>query len=554
MQVIPSVISPETDSDAEKRVFKDFKRATALGTDATVYHSLRLSEHEYKVEGELDFVIVAPRGLLFLEVKGGGVSRDEEGIWSYSNRYGETNQNSEGPFVQVDRAMYSIMQGEDIRTLCGRNEYRDMVYGIGVIFPDCTFSDIDTVEWENDIVLDYSTYKNASDLDIYIRNLMDYWRRKVDASHKRIIGHEHLCRIKNYFRPKFEKVPTLHHQGAKVARRMEELTEEQYRFLDAAPYNDRILCFGGAGTGKTFLAAEIARRHSEEGARTLFTCRSRPLAANLASRLSGHKNLEVSSFMDLDRSTEDKYDVLVMDEGQDLLNFESLDALDDILKNGIENGTWRFFYDRNNQSGIYNEFEPEAVRFLRSLGAITIPLTRNCRNTHQIVVQIKMLTTADLGTPSAGRGLPVSYRYYDTNRKGASLLHSWINELLKEDVRHEHITILSPVSFEQSIASSLPESMRNQIKVLTDKNAFGFPFNRISFATIEDFKGLENRFVSIVDINEIDESTRSKSNIYVGMSRSQINLTLILPESIKNVVSDIQIKNIDLLDNDINMS
>lgn len=554
MQVIPSVISPETDSDAEKRVFKDFKRVTALGTDATVYHSLRLSEHEYKVEGELDFVVVSRKGLLFLEVKGGGVSRDEEGIWSYSNRYGRTNQNSEGPFLQVDGAMRSIINGDDIRTLCGRNEYRDMVYGIGVIFPDCKFSDINTVEWESDIVLDYSTYKNASDLDNYIRNLMDYWRRKVGASHKRKIGREHLARIKNYLRPKFEKVPTLHHQSAKVARRMEELTEEQYRFLDAAPYNDRILCFGGAGTGKTFLAAEIARRHSEEGSRTLFTCRSRPLAANLASRLSGHENVEVCSFMNLAKTTEDKYDILIMDEGQDLLNFECLDLLDDVLKGGIENGVWRFFYDGNNQGGIYNEFEPDAVEFLRSLNAVTIPLTRNCRNTHQIVVQTKMLTAADLGTPSAGRGLPVSYKYYDTNIKGASLLHSWINNLLKEDVRHEDITILSPVSFKQSIASSLPKSMRNQISVLTDENAFKFPFDCISFATIEDFKGLENRFVSIIDISEISESARSKSNIYVGMSRSQINLTLILPESLKHVVSDIQIRNIDLLSSDMKMS
>lgn len=555
MQVIPSVISAKTDSDAERRVFEDFKRVRAGGPDATVFHSLRLSKHEYKAEGELDFVIVCPEGLLFMEVKGGGVSRDERGIWTYTNRYGGENRNSEGPFNQVRSGMYSVMKKDNtIRHLSGTSEFGNIVYGYGVIFPDCALSDISSVEWDSAIILDSSSYGSASDLDDYVRNLLNYWRKKVNASHKRVIGGDHLDRIKNHFRPKFEKVPTLHHQGAKVASRMVELTEEQYRYLDQFPHNERILCFGGAGTGKTFLAAEIARRHSDEGARTLFTCRSRTLAANLASRLNGHQHVQVSAFSDLDGSAEDAYDVLIMDEGQDLLNFEALDVLDNILTGGIEHGTWRFFYDRNNQSGIYDSFEPEVEDFLKSCNATVLPLTRNCRNTHQIVLQIKMLTTADLGTPSAGQGPPVSYRYYDVEREAISLLHSWINDLLKDDVKHRHITILSPVPFDRSIASSLPESMRNQIEVLTDHNASQFPFNRISFSTIENFKGLENRFVSIVDIEEVDQSSGSMSQIYVSMSRAQVSLAFVVPENIKDIIEEIQINNSDYLSDDFKMS
>jgi phosphate starvation-inducible protein PhoH len=39
-----------------------------------------------------------------------------------------------------------------------------------------------------------------------------------------------------------------------------KLTEEQYHFVDIAMENHRVICSGGAGTGKTFLAAELARR------------------------------------------------------------------------------------------------------------------------------------------------------------------------------------------------------------------------------------------------------------------------------------------------------
>ena len=38
-------------------------------------------------------------------------------------------------------------------------------------------------------------------------------------------------------------------------------------------------------------------------------------------------------------------DVLVVDEGQDLLNFEFFDALNRSVKGGLEKGRWRWFMD-----------------------------------------------------------------------------------------------------------------------------------------------------------------------------------------------------------------
>src|SRR6185369_5475753 len=57
------------------------------------------------------------------------------------------------------------------------------------------------------------------------------------------------------------------------------LTDEQYHILETFGQWKRLAIAGGAGTGKTLLAAEKARRLSNEGRTTLILCYNRPLAA-----------------------------------------------------------------------------------------------------------------------------------------------------------------------------------------------------------------------------------------------------------------------------------
>src|SRR5436190_21906666 len=105
--MIPPVVSEATRSDAEREVFL-LLQATDLGEAAVAFHSLNLSEHEYKVCGELDFVILTPDALLVLEVKGGGVSL-HDGLWTYTDRYGRGHTTSEGPFKQARSGMFSLV-------------------------------------------------------------------------------------------------------------------------------------------------------------------------------------------------------------------------------------------------------------------------------------------------------------------------------------------------------------------------------------------------------------------------------------------------------------
>lgn len=98
--MIPSVISPEVKSSAERKIFEWFQNAP--GTDKwIVLHSLGITTHNKVIYGETDFLVLAPQlGIFALEVKGGRVKR-ENGIWYFTNRYGKTNSKVRGPFEQA---------------------------------------------------------------------------------------------------------------------------------------------------------------------------------------------------------------------------------------------------------------------------------------------------------------------------------------------------------------------------------------------------------------------------------------------------------------------
>lgn len=73
--MIPSVISPEVKSNAERRIFEWFKAAPETD-NWIVLHSLGIATHNRVIYGETDFLVLAPNlGIFALEVKGGRVRR-----------------------------------------------------------------------------------------------------------------------------------------------------------------------------------------------------------------------------------------------------------------------------------------------------------------------------------------------------------------------------------------------------------------------------------------------------------------------------------------------
>ncbi len=65
----------------------------------------------------------------------------------------------------------------------------------------------------------------------------------------------------------------------------ELLTAQQARVLDLLRLQQRVQVLGGAGTGKTWLAVEQARRLAADGLRVALLCYSRGLATWLRRRV-----------------------------------------------------------------------------------------------------------------------------------------------------------------------------------------------------------------------------------------------------------------------------
>lgn len=563
MKMIPNYLPINVRSGAERRLFADLDNIKE-GEGYYCLHSLSLPEHEYKVLGELDFVIVSSKGIYVIEVKGGGISC-RDGIWYFEDRRGNFHHSSEGPFQQARSGMYSL-RNQLLKRL-SEFELNKLVMGYGVAFPDCNF-DIEGLEWDKELILD-ATSNSKDGIEKYLTNLEKYWHKKFDQ--RRENGSQNtVLDIVRIMRPSFDLAKSLQVQAEEIESRMISLTDEQYSRLDIIEHYERILIEGGAGTGKTLLAINEAKKQAYKNKKVLLVCFS-PVLANFLNKRSDDSKVTILSIHSLMQSTvkkygkippgyapgmpitdkwfrnklthefekasiylqdDDLYDVLIIDEGQDILNLDYMAALDRMLMGGFAEGVWRIFYDPFNQGAIFGVMDTEILDLLKSYSPIIPRLTINCRNTDPIMLHTKLFTGADMANKSTGSGPIVDVVFYESQKAGGEILEAFLKQLINEQgVKEKEITILSPTTFEHSAANLLRPKWRNRIRVLEGSREDVFPFPGITFATIADFKGLENSFIALIDIENMDNSSEVKATLYVGMTRARVKLWVAINKS-----------------------
>ena len=523
MRMIPD--TPHgTHSQAEKRVFDRLRAAFANEQDGvfTAYHSLNLTRHAYKRFGEIDFLVCCPQGIFVIEVKGGRVGC-HNGIWQYTNRYGDVTESNEGPFKQAESALHGLMA--NLRANLPDRVVAQFSIGYGVIFPDCEWP-VSGAEWDAKTVADARGYK---DIERWLEKLFQYWRGK-DGGHRHPTAPA-LKELRHYLRPEFEAATPLHVQALGAEERIATLTEDQMAMVDVVTANRRVLCSGGAGTGKTFLALELARRWTAEDMNVALVCRSPWLKNYLDARFSIPK-LTVSLVSAVRNACRrqglDSFDAVIVDEGQDIFDMASLDCLDSVLNGGLIDGRWCIFHDINNQSGLFGSFDQEAMDYLASIQPVRVPLRTNCRNTRIILDKVQTSLGADMGTRGAGFGPSIREHYSTSRDESAQLLAIELIELIDHGgISPGDVTILSPYPFGDSCVALLPEKIRREIVALDEYSLRNFPNTKTSFAEIANFKGLENEAIIVTDL---PPPTKGRQNLvmhYVAMSRARSVLSLI---------------------------
>lgn len=542
MRVIPNVIH-HTNSNAERKVF-DLLKGIDMGPGWKAYHSLNVSEHQYKQWAELDFVIVGPEGIVVLEIKGGRIAC-EGGIWSFTDRYGVVHKKSEGPFKQAETGMYALR--DKVSDNFGAGWQHRVKIGWGVVFPDIPFTK-SSPEMPREVICDERCTRSVSDFKAYLGRLIRYWNNKGRSVPVLQPDDVFLSDITNYLRPSFDVSPSLRNRVDSIQQEIVQLSQEQYKILDAFEQFDRIICSGGAGTGKTFLAVEATRRELENKNRVLFVALHEIFVTYLKAQIKNDR-LRICTFSELGKTinelSKNPYDVLMVDEGQDLLTMDNLAVLEKTLIHGIDGGRWRWFMDKNFQAGIIGRYDPDAMEYLKSTGAAPMTLKYNCRNTRQIVKQTQVTTGAYVGiTEIKGNGPRVEYcNVVDRSDEAMQItrnLESWIND----GVELSDIVILSPASYEESVVRKLPTKWYRRLRKIDKINVMVPGAGVLLFSSIEDFKGLEKKYVMLVDTDFLDNTDKSVSLIYVAMTRAHAGLWISVGEDFKSLLQKMQESNL----------
>ena len=525
MRMIPAT-PYQTNSQAEKKVFDCLRTAELYaGGDKglTAFHSLNLSIHPNKRFGEIDFLLCGPQGLFVLEVKGGSVSCSN-GRWTFTDRTGHEHFGKESPFRQAESALHGLLTR--LKAQFSSEILNQFVIGYGVIFPDCNWSQAGA-EWDPAVLADAEGFRG---FDSWLVKLFAHWQTKaIDLARCSVASDLAVKAVQEFLRPDFEAIVPLCIQTDHVVDRLLRMTEDQLAWVDIVEANPRTLCIGGAGTGKTFLAAELARRRTADGSKVLFACSSPWLKAWLDVRLN-IRGLVISTFDGLETSAQrariSQFDMIIVDEAQDLMRLALIDKLDAYLLNGFQNGSWALFADFQNQSGLLVPTEDAALHRIDQYQPTRVPLRTNCRNTSEILETIQLRLGADMGVRGSGYGPAVREFCVATQDDAVKILANQLEELVMGGMAHSQITILSPVPYNASVVRLLPLKWRHVIQPLDSYAIRSFPPDSVSFAQIPDFKGLENDAIVVVDIQN-SKLSENRTLHYVAMSRARAYLAVI---------------------------
>ena len=220
------------------------------------------------------------------------------------------------------------------------------------------------------------------------------------------------------------------------------------------------------------------------------------------------------------------FDVLVMDEAQDLFRRTTLDLASRAIRGGLAGGTWGIFGDFTGQV-LYGAASESAVdpsdyceHFVRA------KLTLNCRNTRSIAEEATVMGGFSEPPFRLGQevGLPVERRYWKTMPGLLKALTETVVLLTTGGVSIEDIVILSPRRLENSVLADV--EMVGEIPLVDCSRILDAGQGCLRFSTVHSFKGLESQVVIIVDIEDVEED-RSQSLLYVGMSRARSLLILL---------------------------
>lgn len=540
---LPEYVREDPLRAAERKVYEQLGRQ--LPRHFTVYYSrpwMGLSPDGREIDGEADFVVTHPDlGLLTIEVKGGAVSYDAAtGIWRSRDRY-DIRHTIKNPVEQARKSKHQILQ--KLKALPALSHvYIRACHG--VVLPD-------SARPADDLGADMPLQIFAFEEDF---QRLGQWVQARMASHldesPGVAGRDLCDAVHKLLAHSFQLRTPLASLVRGDEQQIITLTEEQYQVLDGFEGHPRLAVSGGAGTGKTLLALEKARRLGTSGKQVLLTCFNRGLACHLRAIAGDTPHLTVLTFHELvswytgasprkrqgatpddgndaqgaaqsladvllgaaETQPEKRFDAIIVDEGQDFAPdwFVPLE----LCLRDTRIGVFYVFYDDNQR--LYRTMGSFAGAFPQA----PFRLTRNLRNTRQIFRTASPFYGSGSTRAAGPEGRSVEFVEVPTQSDPPRIVSRLLERLVREDhLRPEDIAVLSGASADTSSimgCGRLGSARPCRVSEVTS--------GCVVVDTVRRFKGLERSVVLLV---ELESTIDDLELLYVGITRARSHLIVI---------------------------
>ncbi|NEJ85357.1 AAA family ATPase [Rhizobium leguminosarum] len=534
--MIPSSTKEFHDSRGEEKVFYALR---GLPDHITVIHSLRWLHpgHNLKLDkrigaqGEGDFVIFDPKqGIMVIEVKGGEIWC-ERGEWHQKNR--KTGDHKViRPEEQASNTAYRIREEMIDRA----PHLAKLLFCHAVWFPE-GMPDRSNLPFNcpSDIVLDEEDiFRPGQAID----RAFAHWRHALPNRGQ--ANEKEAKAALNALAPSFSLVPSVRRSVEEREEQLVQMTREQGRIVTFLDEQHHAAIHGAAGTGKTMIALEKARRLGGPKDQVLFLCYNNALQRHL-QQFHKHPHVTFATFHGLARelagpggSLDDAerklldllvddeplpYDHLIVDEGQDLTDWL------EFFGNRFRDGTFYVFYDRNQimQAGNLTWLDSIPCRLV---------LSRNCRNTDEIA-RVAYRAGGLNVSPTLGLSGPKPILHVvDTIEDAARLTEKLLVSAREDQKAEPHemaVLTLAPPPEDSPLSSMSPQGL----KLSRDPTE-----GSVSVMTAWRFKGLEARIVIVPDVDFSEAGdTKWRNRLYVACSRARQQVHLIAISAGQNPAS-----------------
>lgn len=510
-----------------------FDELNQLPEEYYVFHSFEIVtiKNNQILESETDFVIFHPKkGLICLEAKAGQV-KYENGYWLYGS--GKAMKHN-GPYIQAKRNKWNLrdyMVEHGLEYECNNCKKLHAVW-----FPDVPEANFkgESLPGEGDIRITL-TSDSFGHIQECIDNIFAF--EGQDRCTTNLSERSVQKILERVLAPSFNLISLQQIEQERNKNVFKRMLREQVALLNYLEEQNNAIINGLAGTGKTVMAVEKARRHSEKDEKVLFLCYNAFLnehlretypyphvsyytVAGLSQKLCekvDYKALQ-EKLMQMFLEGTFPYQHVIIDEGQDFgkEEIDEVEIIELLRENAIENeernGTFYLFYDKNQM--VQSKKAPKYIED----ADCKLTLYRNCRNTENIALTSLRLLGSEKAPklyPDAVMGDLPEIGFCATKEDVVTLLNAEIDKYI--DAGYNGITILTCKTEENSIIADCCKNSK-----------YNYKRGYVKFTTCRKFKGLESDVIIVVDIDKDTFEDEGEQLMYVGTSRARFKLSCIV--------------------------